>query len=73
MEKSLLEKVLERRAAGETARVSLGAMNFGKRTSEAESKNLVAAITFVGHAGRCLARLRGSYRRSRLPCAGHDR
>lgn len=48
MEKSLLEKVVERRAAGEPARVCLGAMNFGKRTSEAESKAIVARALELG-------------------------
>jgi aryl-alcohol dehydrogenase-like predicted oxidoreductase len=48
MEKSLLETVIQRRVAGEPARVALGAMNFGKRTSEAESKAMIARALELG-------------------------
>ena len=43
-----LEKVLKRRVPGEMARPFLGAMNFGKRTSEAESKAVVARALELG-------------------------
>lgn len=48
MEKSLLEKVTLRRAAGEPVRIALGAMNFGKRTSEQDSKALIARALELG-------------------------
>ncbi len=48
MEKSLLEKVTLRRAAGEPVRIALGAMNFGKRTSERDSKALIARALELG-------------------------
>jgi aryl-alcohol dehydrogenase-like predicted oxidoreductase len=47
-EKTLLERVLEPRAAGAHARVCLGAMNFGKRTSEADSKVIIARALELG-------------------------
>jgi aryl-alcohol dehydrogenase-like predicted oxidoreductase len=43
-----LEKILKRRVPGEMARPFLGAMNFGKRTSEAESKAIVARALELG-------------------------
>jgi aryl-alcohol dehydrogenase-like predicted oxidoreductase len=47
-EKTLLEKVLEPRAAGSPAPMCLGAMNFGKRTSEGESKEIIARALELG-------------------------
>jgi len=48
VEKTLLERVLELRAPGETAPPCLGAMNFGRRTDEAESKRIVARALELG-------------------------
>jgi aryl-alcohol dehydrogenase-like predicted oxidoreductase len=45
---SLLESVLELRKAGEAIPLSLGAMNFGRRTDEAESKRIVARALELG-------------------------
>lgn len=45
---TLLETVLTRRNDGEPAQVCLGAMNFGKRTDEAESKRIVARALELG-------------------------
>ena len=53
MEKSLLQKVLEPRNAGESARttrVCLGAMNFGRRTPEAEARVIIARALELGIA-----------------------
>jgi aryl-alcohol dehydrogenase-like predicted oxidoreductase len=44
----LLDKVLKHRVPGETAKPFLGAMNFGKRTPEAESKSIVARALELG-------------------------
>ncbi len=44
----LLKTVLKKRVPGETARPFLGAMNFGKRTTEAESKAVVARALELG-------------------------
>jgi aryl-alcohol dehydrogenase-like predicted oxidoreductase len=44
----LLETVLKHRIPGETAKPFLGAMNFGKRTNESESKNIVARALELG-------------------------
>jgi aryl-alcohol dehydrogenase-like predicted oxidoreductase len=44
----LLETVLARRHEGEPASPCLGAMNFGKRTDEAESKRIVARALELG-------------------------
>ena len=43
-----LDRILKRRVPGETARPFLGAMNFGKRTSEAESKAVVTRALELG-------------------------
>ena len=48
MEKTLLERVLELRAPGESAPPCLGAMNFGRRTDEAESKRILARALELG-------------------------
>ncbi|MDF2693557.1 MAG: Oxidoreductase [Labilithrix sp.] len=48
MNTSLLEAVLELRAPGRTASMSLGAMNFGRRTEEAESKRILARALDLG-------------------------
>jgi len=45
---SLLERILRPRAEGEAARLCLGAMNFGKRTPEAESKRILARALELG-------------------------
>jgi aryl-alcohol dehydrogenase-like predicted oxidoreductase len=44
----LLKTVLEQRVPGETAKPFLGAMNFGKRTSEGESKDILARALELG-------------------------
>jgi aryl-alcohol dehydrogenase-like predicted oxidoreductase len=44
----LLQSVLERRHGKPTARLCLGAMNFGKRTSERDSKSIVACALELG-------------------------
>lgn len=44
----LLKSVLQHRAPGETAKPFLGAMNFGKRTPEAESKAILARALELG-------------------------
>jgi aryl-alcohol dehydrogenase-like predicted oxidoreductase len=44
----LLQTVLARRAPGVTAKQVLGAMNFGKRTTEAESKAILARALELG-------------------------
>jgi len=46
--RSLLEQVLTRREPGLTAPACLGAMNFGKRTEEAESKRIVERALELG-------------------------
>ncbi len=43
-----LDRILKPRGAGEMARPFLGAMNFGKRTSEAESKAIIARALELG-------------------------
>jgi aryl-alcohol dehydrogenase-like predicted oxidoreductase len=48
VEKTLLQAVLELRAPGENAPVCLGAMNFGRRTDEAESKRILACALELG-------------------------
>ena len=48
MSSDQLDKILKRRVPGEMARPFLGAMNFGKRTSEAESKAVVARALELG-------------------------
>lgn len=48
MEKTLLESVLELRRPGQAAPPCLGAMNFGRRTDEAESKRIVARALELG-------------------------
>lgn len=48
MSVELLSAVLQRRVSGETAKPLLGAMNFGKRTSEAESKLILARALELG-------------------------
>jgi aryl-alcohol dehydrogenase-like predicted oxidoreductase len=45
---ALLETVLKARVPGETARPFLGAMNFGKRTPQAESKSILARALELG-------------------------
>jgi aryl-alcohol dehydrogenase-like predicted oxidoreductase len=45
---SLLSKVLERRKDGEMARPHLGAMNFGKRTSEADARAILSRAVELG-------------------------
>jgi aryl-alcohol dehydrogenase-like predicted oxidoreductase len=47
-EKNLIERTLAARAPGKAAQPALGAMNFGKRTSEADSKNILARATELG-------------------------
>jgi aryl-alcohol dehydrogenase-like predicted oxidoreductase len=47
-DKPLLETVLEPRGERTTARLCLGAMNFGKRTSEQESKAIIARALELG-------------------------
>jgi aryl-alcohol dehydrogenase-like predicted oxidoreductase len=44
----LLKSVVKQRVPGETAKPFLGAMNFGKRTSEAESKDILARALELG-------------------------
>jgi aryl-alcohol dehydrogenase-like predicted oxidoreductase len=44
----LLETVLKQRLPGETAKPFLGAMNFGKRTTEAESRSILARALELG-------------------------
>ena len=44
----LLKTVLKRRLPGETAKPFLGAMNFGKRTTEAESRSILARALELG-------------------------
>jgi aryl-alcohol dehydrogenase-like predicted oxidoreductase len=46
--KTLLETVLELRDPGRTASLSLGTMNFGRRTDEAESKRILARALELG-------------------------
>jgi aryl-alcohol dehydrogenase-like predicted oxidoreductase len=46
--KTLLETVLERREPGRAAPPCLGAMNFGRRTDEAESKRILARALELG-------------------------
>lgn len=46
--KTLLDTVLEPRAAGTPARMCLGAMNFGKRTSEGDSKAIIERALELG-------------------------
>lgn len=48
METTPLERVLALRAPGETAPACLGAMNFGHRTDDAESKRIVARALELG-------------------------
>ncbi len=48
METTLLQQVLELRAPGATAAPCLGAMNFGRRTVEAESKRIIARALELG-------------------------
>lgn len=48
MSSALLEKVLKARVPGTTARPFLGAMNFGKRTSEKDSKVILARALELG-------------------------
>ena len=48
VETTLLESVLARREPGAHAPVSLGAMNFGRRTPEPESKKIVARAIELG-------------------------
>lgn len=48
VEKTLLESVLELRAPGQSAPPCLGAMNFGRRTEEGESKKIVARALELG-------------------------
>jgi aryl-alcohol dehydrogenase-like predicted oxidoreductase len=45
---SLLATVLDRRTAGRRAPLCLGAMNFGKRTSEADARRIVARALELG-------------------------
>ena len=45
---NLLETVLKKRLPGEPARPFLGAMNFGKRTTEAESRLILARALDLG-------------------------
>jgi len=45
---NLLETVLKKRVPGEMARPFLGAMNFGKRTTEAESRSILARALELG-------------------------
>ena len=45
---TLLESVLELRAPGQAAPVCLGAMNFGRRTDEGESKRILARALELG-------------------------
>jgi aryl-alcohol dehydrogenase-like predicted oxidoreductase len=47
---ALLETLLKPRLAGESAKPFLGAMNFGKRTSEAESKAILKRALDLGIA-----------------------
>jgi aryl-alcohol dehydrogenase-like predicted oxidoreductase len=44
----LLQTVLKRRLPGENAKPLLGAMNFGKRTTEAESRSILARALELG-------------------------
>ncbi len=48
MSSEVLAKSLERRASGEPARIFLGAMNFGRRTPEAESRKILARALELG-------------------------
>ncbi len=48
MNEDLLKTILKRREPGETATPFLGAMNFGKRTSEAESRSILARALELG-------------------------
>lgn len=48
MSEDLLQSVLERRGDRLTASLCLGAMNFGKRTSERDSKSIVARALELG-------------------------
>lgn len=48
MTSELLKSVVKQRVPGETAKPFLGAMNFGKRTSEAESKDILARALELG-------------------------
>ena len=48
MSDNLLETVLKKRVPGEMARPFLGAMNFGKRTTEAESRSILARALELG-------------------------
>jgi aryl-alcohol dehydrogenase-like predicted oxidoreductase len=47
-EKTLLETALQARAPGETAKPHLGAMNFGRRTSPEESRDILARAFELG-------------------------
>jgi aryl-alcohol dehydrogenase-like predicted oxidoreductase len=46
--KSLLEAALARRTPGKSAPLCLGAMNFGRRTEEGESKNILSRALELG-------------------------
>ncbi|MBX3228395.1 MAG: aldo/keto reductase [Labilithrix sp.] len=46
--KTVLEEVSKRREAGKNAPACLGAMNFGRRTDEAESKRIIARALELG-------------------------
>ena len=48
MNVELLDKILKKRLPGDTARPVLGAMNFGKRTPEAESKAILRRALELG-------------------------
>src|SRR5689334_6208469 len=48
VKKTLLESVLELREPGQNAPPCLGAMNFGRRTEEGESKKIVARALELG-------------------------
>lgn len=48
MSEDLLKTVLKQRLPGETAKPFLGAMNFGKRTTEAESRSILARALELG-------------------------
>lgn len=48
MDTSLLAKDLARRGDGEMARPHLGAMNFGKRTTEADARSILARAVELG-------------------------
>jgi aryl-alcohol dehydrogenase-like predicted oxidoreductase len=48
VQKTLLDDVLELRAQGRRAALCLGAMNFGRRTDEAESKRIIGRAIELG-------------------------